>query len=145
MNNFKTKEEPRSSVFHCIWLYFYFKMSHNIYISHIFSDDYTRISGISASRWHESPVALCHPLPSASGDITRPLPSARAFVSSRGLIFWYVSLESMWYMYNVDLSFIYVDSSDHYVDLSENYVDMSDIILTSRWQIGAKQVTVFSY
>ena len=37
------------------------------------------------------------------------------------LIFWYVTLEAMWYMYIVDLSVIYVDLSDHYVDLSETY------------------------
>ena len=62
-------------------------------MSHVFSGDYTRIS---APRWHESPGALCHPLPSASGDITR-----QGFRVTLGLIFWYVTLEAMWYMYNI--------------------------------------------
>ena len=39
---------------------------------------------ISAPRWHESPGALCHPMPKASGDVTR-----QGFRVAEGLIFWY--------------------------------------------------------
>ena len=35
-------------------------------------------------------------IPSASGDITR-----QGFRVTSGLIFWYVTLEAMWYMYNI--------------------------------------------
>ena len=49
---------------------------------------------------------ICCPQPKASGDKT--------------LIFWYVTLEALWYMDNVDLS-------EHYVDLSDNDVAWSDI------------------
>ena len=71
----KQNLESTSSVFHFIWLCFYFKMSHNIYHMYVFSGGYTRIS---APRWHESPGALCHPMLKAE--------SASAFVLPRD---WY--------------------------------------------------------
>ena len=39
---------------------------------------------ISTPRWHESPGALCHPMSTAEGDITR-----QGFRVTEGLIFWY--------------------------------------------------------
>ena len=53
----------------------------------------------SAPQWQESPGALCHPLPSASGDIT-----SQGFRVISGLIFWNVSLEAMWYLYKISHS-----------------------------------------
>ena len=53
------------------------------------SGDYTRIS---APRGLESPGALCHLMPSASGDITR-----QGFCD-QGLVFWYVTLDAIGYM-----------------------------------------------
>ena len=45
---------------------------------------------VTRCRRHESPGALCHPMPKASGDITR-----QGFRVTLGLIFWYVTLEAM--------------------------------------------------
>ena len=47
---------------------FIFIKNVTLHISHVFYDNYTRIS---APPWHESPGVLCHFLPSASGGITR--------------------------------------------------------------------------
>ena len=44
----------------------------------------------------QGPGALCHPLPSASGDIIR-----QGFRVTSGLIFWYFTIEAMRDMYNV--------------------------------------------
>ena len=57
-----------------------------IHKSHVFSGDYTRIF---APQSPESPGALCHTLPFASGDITR-----QDFRVTLGQIFWYVTSES---------------------------------------------------
>ena len=50
---------------------------------------------ISAPRWHESPGALCHPMPKAEGDITR---QGLNFVSSRGWYSGIVARGDIWYM-----------------------------------------------
>ena len=91
----KRNKESTNNVFHFIWLRFYLKMSHKI-ISRLLGRLYQNISpSVTRKPWR----VICHPLPSASGDITR-----QGFRVSSELIFWYVSLEAMWYMYNVDLS-----------------------------------------
>ena len=77
------------------WILFLFK-NVTLHISHVFYDNYTRIS---APPWHESPGVLCHFLLSALGGIT-----LQGYRVISGQIFWYVTLEASWYMYNVDLS-----------------------------------------
>ena len=61
-------------------------------ISYLFSSDYIRIS---APRWKQKPWRVLSP-PASSGDITR-----QGFCVTWRLIFWYVTLEAMWYMYYV--------------------------------------------
>ena len=88
----KWNKKSTSSVFHFIWLCFYFKMSHNIY--HISSwatipeylprGDTKALARYVTQSWRQ-----------ASGDIT-----LQDFcVTSSGLIFWNVNLKAMWYMY----------------------------------------------
>ena len=43
-----------------------------------------RHTKIPAPWWHESPSALCHPMPKTEGDITR-----QGFRVTKGRIFWY--------------------------------------------------------
>ena len=86
----KQNLESTSSVFHFIWLCFYFKMSHNIYHMYVFSGGYTRIS---APRWHESPAWRV-----MSSDVEGR--TRQCFRVTSGLVFWYITLEALWYMHN---------------------------------------------
>ena len=90
-------KEYAISVFHFNWLLFYLKMSHNIY--HMSSRATLPVGDTKA-------LARYHPLPSASGDVTH-----QGFRVTSWLIFWNVTLEAMWYMYNVVSLDLYVDLS----------------------------------
>jgi hypothetical protein len=73
---------------YCRWsTFFFFFFVLKFYITYIFSGEFIRIF---SPRWHENPRVLCHPLPSALGDIT-----LQGFPVTSGKIFWYIALEVM--------------------------------------------------
>ena len=74
-------------MFHFIWLRFYLKMSHNIY--HMSS---------------RATIPEFQPL----GD-TKALARYVTLCLRHQVIFWYVTLEGMWYMYNIKLLFSFIN------------------------------------
>ena len=83
-------------MFHFLWLCFYLKMSYSIYhmSSRATKPDYQPLGDTKALA---RCVTRCR-RQKASGDVTR-----QGFRVTSRLIFWYVTLEAMWYMYNVTL------------------------------------------
>ena len=85
----KRNKESTSSVFHFIWLRFYLKMSHNIYhmSSRATIPEYQPLGDTKALARY---VTRCR----------RQRVTYNAPHVTSGLIFWYVTLEAMWHMYN---------------------------------------------